>query len=233
MKLLKSTKFPPEFEEKVDTTKVQMDIMKKWIATKVQQILETDDDMVVDFIYNLLDGERYPDPKKLQIALGGFLHDDAPRFVREFWNLCLSAQSNKDTLGVPRELLEMKKDEMKQDKKAQEKAAEEARRRRDNEREREEDLDRTRERERRERDHNRDRPRGRGRGGGRGGSAYSYRPGRSRSRSPPPYRRGHDEFRRPPRTDSYPLSLSLCNASTPSPSPFIQPLSVPFYQSSS
>ncbi|KAF4538347.1 Pwi domain mRNA processing protein [Lasiodiplodia theobromae] len=127
MKLLKSTKFPPEFEEKVDTTKVQMDIMKKWIATKVQQILETDDDMVVDFIYNLLDGERYPDPKKLQIALGGFLHDDAPRFVREFWNLCLSAQSNKDTLGVPRELLEMKKDEMKQDKKAQEKAAEEAR----------------------------------------------------------------------------------------------------------
>lgn len=29
MKLLKSTKFPPEFEEKVDTTKVQMDIMKK------------------------------------------------------------------------------------------------------------------------------------------------------------------------------------------------------------
>ncbi|EOD49029.1 pwi domain mrna processing protein [Neofusicoccum parvum] len=142
MKLLKSTKFPPEFEEKVDTTKVQMDIMKKWIATKVQQILETDDDMVVDFIYNLLDGERYPDPKKLQIALGGFLHDDAPRFVKEFWALCLSAQNNKDTLGVPRELLEMKKDEMKQDKKAQEKAAEEARRRRDNEREREEDLDR-------------------------------------------------------------------------------------------
>lgn len=29
MKLLKSTKFPREFEEKVDTTKVQMDIMKK------------------------------------------------------------------------------------------------------------------------------------------------------------------------------------------------------------
>lgn len=32
---------------------------ERWIATKVQQILETDDDMVVDFIYNLLDGERY------------------------------------------------------------------------------------------------------------------------------------------------------------------------------
>lgn len=65
---------------------------------------------------HLADFLSQPDPKKLQIALGGFLHEDAPRFVNEFWNLCISAQSNKDTLGVPRELLEMKKDEMKQDK---------------------------------------------------------------------------------------------------------------------
>jgi serine/arginine repetitive matrix protein 1 len=31
-KLLKSTKFPPEFNQKVDMQKVNVQVMKKWVA---------------------------------------------------------------------------------------------------------------------------------------------------------------------------------------------------------
>jgi len=50
----------------------------------------------------------------LQIQLTGFLHDKAPIFCKEFWQLCLSAQASPN--GVPKELVEAKKAELKQEK---------------------------------------------------------------------------------------------------------------------
>jgi len=38
-KLLKSTKFPLEFNQKVDMQKVNLQVMKKWIASKISDIL--------------------------------------------------------------------------------------------------------------------------------------------------------------------------------------------------
>lgn len=55
-----------------------------------------------------------PDIKSLQIQLTGFLDKDTPKFCKELWNLCLSAQSNPQ--GVPKELLEAKKLELIQEK---------------------------------------------------------------------------------------------------------------------
>jgi len=55
-----------------------------------------------------------PDIKKLQIQLTGFLDKDTPRFCKELWNLCLSAQTSPQ--GVPKELLEAKKLELIQEK---------------------------------------------------------------------------------------------------------------------
>jgi serine/arginine repetitive matrix protein 1 len=55
-----------------------------------------------------------PDIKKLQISLTGFLDKDTPKFCKELWKLCLSAQSNPQ--GVPKELLEAKKLELIQEK---------------------------------------------------------------------------------------------------------------------
>ncbi|KAF2146690.1 uncharacterized protein K452DRAFT_218881 [Aplosporella prunicola CBS 121167] len=112
MKLLKQTKFPPEFNQKVDIKKVNVEVMKKWIASKLQEILG-DDDIVIELCYNLLEGDRFPDIKKLQIQLTGFLDKSAPSFCKELWNLCLSAQSSPQ--GVPKELLEAKKAELKQE----------------------------------------------------------------------------------------------------------------------
>ncbi|KAL8729826.1 MAG: hypothetical protein Q9166_004467 [cf. Caloplaca sp. 2 TL-2023] len=109
-RLLKQTKFPPEFSQKVDMKKVNVEVMKKWIAGKISEILGSEDDVVIELCFNLLEGSRFV----LQIQLTGFLDKDTPKFCRELWTLCLSAQSNPQ--GVPKELLEAKKLELIQEK---------------------------------------------------------------------------------------------------------------------
>ncbi|KAJ9612437.1 hypothetical protein H2200_004034 [Cladophialophora chaetospira] len=123
-KLLRQTKFPPEFNQKVDMKKVNIEVMKKWIAGKISEVLGSEDDVVIELCFNLLEGSRFPDIKALQISLTGFLDKDTPKFCKELWNLCLSAQSNPQ--GVPKELLEAKKLELIQEKIDAEKAANEA-----------------------------------------------------------------------------------------------------------
>ncbi len=58
-KLLKATKFPPEFNQNVDFEKVNAQIIKKWIAGKISEILGTDDDVVIELCFNLIEGSRY------------------------------------------------------------------------------------------------------------------------------------------------------------------------------
>ncbi|EHA23396.1 hypothetical protein ASPNIDRAFT_131008, partial [Aspergillus niger ATCC 1015] len=182
-KLLKQTKFPPEFSRKVDMTKVNIEVMKKWIAGKISEILGNEDDVVIELCFNLLEGSRFPDIKSLQIQLTGFLDKDTGKFCKELWSLCLSAQENPQ--GVPKELLEAKKLELIQEKIEAERAAEEARKQKEQERARERELEDLRRRERSER------TRGGRRGGGRGGRDFDRR------RSPP-RQRSRDRFRGPP-----------------------------------
>ncbi|KAI1750927.1 PWI domain-containing protein [Xylaria castorea] len=124
-KLLRATKFPPEFNQKVDMQKVNLQVMKKWIASRISEILGSEDDVVIELCFNLIDGPRFPDIKSLQIQLTGFLDKDTAPFCKELWKLCLSAQSSPQ--GVPKELLEAKKLELIQEKIDADKAAEEAR----------------------------------------------------------------------------------------------------------
>ncbi|MCJ1485047.1 hypothetical protein MMC06_005220 [Schaereria dolodes] len=189
-KLLKQTKFPPEFNQKVDMQKVNVEVMKKWIAGKISEILGSEDDVVIELCFNLLEGSRFPDIKVLQIQLTGFLDKDTAKFCKELWSLCLSAQGNPQ--GVPKELLEAKKLELIQEKIDAEKAAEEARKRKEQDKTRDRNVDAIRQRERGER--------GRGRGRGGRSSDIDRRPPRD-SRSPPPRRRGSPDrfdYRGPP-----------------------------------
>ncbi|KAL2155111.1 hypothetical protein VTH82DRAFT_3787 [Thermothelomyces myriococcoides] len=210
-KLLKSTKFPPEFNQKVDMQKVNIQVMKKWIANRVTELLGNEDDVVIELIFNLIEGARHPDIKSIQIQLTGFLDKDTPAFCKELWKLLLSAQASPQ--GVPKELLEAKKLELMQEKMEADRAAEEARLRR-------EEFER------------RDRGRG-GRGGGggggpgRGGDSWRGRDdrnrggiGRGRSRSPPRFReRGGRGGRGEPRGGGWtrdavevPVSVSVPNS---------------------
>jgi hypothetical protein len=58
-KRLKATKFPPEFDRKVDIEKVNIDLMKKWIAQKITDILGDEDDIVVETCYNLVEQNQF------------------------------------------------------------------------------------------------------------------------------------------------------------------------------
>jgi serine/arginine repetitive matrix protein 1 len=55
-----------------------------------------------------------PDIKSLQIQLAGFLDKDTASFCKDLWKLLLSAQDSPQ--GVPKELLEAKKQELLQEK---------------------------------------------------------------------------------------------------------------------
>ncbi|KAK7987854.1 YdiU domain-containing protein [Apiospora arundinis] len=194
MKLLRATKFPPEFNQKVDMQKVNLQVMKKWIASRISEILGSEDDVVTELCFNLVEGSRYPDIKSMQIQLTGFLDKDTAPFCKELWKLFLSAQGSPQ--GVPKELLEAKKAELIQEKIQAEKAAEEARVRRENQERRDRELSDIRERERRDRGFRGGRGGDNWRGGGnrRGGDrAFEDRNrgfGRGRDRSVTPPRRG-------------------------------------------
>lgn len=58
-KRLRATKFPPEFDKKVDIKKVNINLMKKWIADKITLILGSDDDVVVETCFNLLEKDQF------------------------------------------------------------------------------------------------------------------------------------------------------------------------------
>jgi serine/arginine repetitive matrix protein 1 len=58
-KLLRTTKFPPEFDRKVDMTKVNVPVIKKWVADEIQRILNDDDDILTELIANTLEESQF------------------------------------------------------------------------------------------------------------------------------------------------------------------------------
>ncbi|GAB7341518.1 hypothetical protein MBLNU457_7737t1 [Dothideomycetes sp. NU457] len=119
-KRLRTTKFPPEFDQKVDSTKVNFNVMKLWINEQLHEHMGIDDDIVKDLIVELIETVKYPDIKSLQIQLVGFLDDKAAPFCKELWNLLLDAQASEQ--GVPQKLIAAKKDEMQRQRAEKERA---------------------------------------------------------------------------------------------------------------
>ena len=109
-KLLKSTKFPDSFSTKVDMSKVKMEAMLPWITTEVAKYLGFEDEVVIGYIESQLE-EAPVDPRKMQIALTGFLEKNTITFMRDLWVLLISAQSNET--GIPAAFLDMKKEELR------------------------------------------------------------------------------------------------------------------------
>ncbi len=56
-KLLKSMKFPKEYEEKADLKKVNWDVMKPWIASRVTELLGVEDEVLIAYIYEQLEAK--------------------------------------------------------------------------------------------------------------------------------------------------------------------------------
>lgn len=55
---------------------------------------------------------QFPDPKKMQINLTGFLNGKNARlFMTDLWDLLLNAQDS--ATGIPEQMIELKKEEIK------------------------------------------------------------------------------------------------------------------------
>ncbi|KAI0696806.1 PWI domain-containing protein [Cytidiella melzeri] len=170
LKLLKTMKFPSEFEKKVDMRKVNMSVIRAWVVNKIGELIGLEDEVLVEYAMGMLenDSDPIPDPRKMQINLTGFLTKDTPEFMSALWKLLVEAQES--AAGVPISMVEAKKQEMRQAKASDTRAIEE--------RDRRAHLDEIRANERDGRGGGRGgrgRGRGRGRGGG-GGSMESNRP---------------------------------------------------------
>ncbi|KAL6648381.1 hypothetical protein ACP70R_012605 [Stipagrostis hirtigluma subsp. patula] len=127
-KLLKTQKFAPELDHLVDMSKVKMDVMKPWIAKRVTELLGFEDEVLINFIYGLLE-EKEADGKKIQIQLTGFMEKNTVKFMKELWSLLLSAQQNAS--GVPQQFLDAKEAEIQQRKAEDDRIAQEIQKKRE------------------------------------------------------------------------------------------------------
>uniref|UniRef100_A0AAV1TLK6 PWI domain-containing protein n=1 Tax=Peronospora matthiolae TaxID=2874970 RepID=A0AAV1TLK6_9STRA len=111
-KQLAKMTFPSCFTQRVDMRKVQREVINQWVTERITQLLGFEDDIVVSMAINLLEPEvnETLDPKQLQVALTGFLENQAGGFMQELWQLLLSAQSN--STGIPSAILDKKKQEI-------------------------------------------------------------------------------------------------------------------------
>lgn len=109
-KLLLSTKFPAEFSQKVDIQKVNVEVIRPWISDEVQRMLGFEDEVVIELVSSMLQDSRWPDPKRCQLNLMGFLEKKTPAFMLKLWTLLLSAQTSIG--GIPAQFVEAKKKEL-------------------------------------------------------------------------------------------------------------------------
>ncbi|MCO5609447.1 hypothetical protein L7F22_063673 [Adiantum nelumboides] len=136
-KLLKTQKFAPELDQLIDMSKVHLDSVRPWIATRVTQLLGFEDEVLINFIYGLLEG-KLVDGKQIQIQLTGFMEKNTGKFMKELWGLLTSAQNNMT--GIPQQLLEEKAEEARLKKAEEQRVLSEVRRREDERRAVEQDA---------------------------------------------------------------------------------------------
>lgn len=58
--MIKKMSFPPSFDTKVDMRKVELAVMKPWIAKKTVELLGFEDDVLIEYISSLLEDTENP-----------------------------------------------------------------------------------------------------------------------------------------------------------------------------
>lgn len=102
-------KYPKKFSKKVKMEKVNFAVMEKWINDTLNEQLP-DDDVVIDYVSELLQADDEPDIKMIHLQMQDFLgQEQAMKFCETLWDLLMSAQDDPD--GIPTQLLEQRRKE--------------------------------------------------------------------------------------------------------------------------
>ncbi|KAI8322660.1 PWI domain-containing protein [Martensiomyces pterosporus] len=121
-KLLKDMSFSALLKRKVDMSKVNMEVVKPWIATKINETLGIEDEVLFEYVVNMLEESSTPDPKTMQLNLTGFLESKTQGFMQSLWAVLLEAQQSQG--GVPESFIRDKVEEIRR-KRAEEASAKE------------------------------------------------------------------------------------------------------------
>lgn len=106
--------FPLEVRKKVDLSKVQWESIKPWIAKRTTELLGgLEDDILINFIIDMVENKKTLDPRRIHISLTGFLEQNTGVFVKELWTLLIDASSTET--GVPRAFVQEVKHEPPED----------------------------------------------------------------------------------------------------------------------
>jgi len=118
VKMMNKIQFPPELiSKKINMEKIEPEPFKKWIAMKVESILEIDDDILTNLIFNLLQKEQFPDARYIYVQLVPFLERHVRKFMIELWDLLDSAQQSGT--GIPQQMLDSLRAELASKRKEQ------------------------------------------------------------------------------------------------------------------
>ncbi len=57
---IKETKFPTHFADRVDLRKVNISVLRPWIAKRLIELMRVEDDVVVEYVYSMLEDRDKP-----------------------------------------------------------------------------------------------------------------------------------------------------------------------------
>mmetsp|Transcript_2389 Transcript_2389/g.8517 ORF Transcript_2389/g.8517 Transcript_2389/m.8517 type:complete len:139 (-) Transcript_2389:822-1238(-) len=107
--LQKQVKMPKQLDKNVDLKKIEMALINQWVVSRTTEILGFEDEVLVNFIENILDTE--PNPRALYVQIAGFLEEKTLEFVVELWELLTSAEENG---GIPTKFVKQQQAAMRE-----------------------------------------------------------------------------------------------------------------------
>lgn len=57
---IKASTFPEHFDQKVDLRKVNIAVLRPWIAKRITEIMKFEDDVVIEYVYSMLEDKSKP-----------------------------------------------------------------------------------------------------------------------------------------------------------------------------
>ncbi|KAJ2497461.1 Serine/arginine repetitive matrix protein 1 [Coemansia sp. RSA 1972] len=120
-KMIDQAKFSSVLKKPVNMSKVNLEAIKPWLADKINTLLGIEDDVLFDFVVNMLEESDTPDARAIQVNLAGFLEDKTSEFMQNLWIVLLEAQQSEG--GIPESFIRNKMKELRLKREEEEQAA--------------------------------------------------------------------------------------------------------------
>lgn len=99
-KLLKELNYSPILNTKLNMSKIDVNSLRPWIETKIKEVLEKDDELLSESIYEHL-AEKEPDGKNILVIITSFVDENkASKFMEELWTKLIDLQDNSNGVNT-------------------------------------------------------------------------------------------------------------------------------------